>query len=217
MADTTAYNVCRYKVDSVPLYQTLVKRNALNSENVFTWRTCYNIYLWVKYIGPIIGFVLFYVIMGYALGKAWGIALPFLAPLFSFVVLLILFASFGGGAVLLFGLFGLYKTWAKSKDDYFQKHQMNFIGKYQSYSVQRGPFRMGSRNMTGKNTPWVLYVKYLDENGTEKIAQSYLDNTLIFKQMTPGDEILLCRIKGHFRKTLDVALTQNFYCTQKSK
>ena len=201
---------CPFKIDSEPLYKAAEKHNKLGSDNVFTWRMCFNAYLWIKYVGSAAGFLIFYVILGYVVGKVFGIALPLLAPLFDVVLISVLFSVLGGWAILILLWVMVYITWRNSKNSYFQKHQTNFIGRYQGYSVVRGPLGMGSRNIIGKTTPWVVQVEYLDEKGEKYIAQSYLGNIPLLAQLKPGDELTICRIKGHFRKSLDIALIPYF-------
>lgn len=200
-----------FEIESKALFDTLQKRNRLSSDNVFVWRTCFNVYLWIKYVGPLVGFILLYIVLGYIFGKAYGMALPFIAPLFGLMTSIIVFICLGGGVFLLFGLLGIYRKWEKSKNEYFKRYQTNFHAKYQSHTVVKGPMKMGSRNATGRNTPWVLQVKYLDEHGKTQVAQSYLDNTIVLNQMSPGDDIVICRVKGHFGKKIDIALICNFY------
>lgn len=199
-----------YTVESASLKAALAKRNRLSSENVFSWRMSFNIYLWVKYAGTIIGALLVYVVMGYFIGRKFGMGLPLMGPIFDLVLGLFLFSITIGWVVVLGLIFWSYEKWKKDPAKFFVLHQTHSIGTYQNYQVSKGPFRMGSRNILGKTTPWIVQVGYVDLQGVKHTAQCFLGNTVVLSQMQPGDELCICAIKGHFGKTINIALLPSF-------
>ncbi len=199
-----------YTVESASLKTALAKRNRLSSENVFSWRLSFNIYLWVKYAGTIIGALLLYVTVGYFIGRKFGMGLPLMGPIFDLVLGLFLFSITVGWMVVLGLVFWSYKKWQKDPMHFFVSYQTHSLGAYQSYQVVKGPLRMGSRNILGKTTPWIVQVEYLDLQGQKHTAQCFLGNTVILSQMQPGDELCVCTLKGHFGKTMNIALLAGF-------
>lgn len=208
--DEAEFTPCEYTVESAALKKALAKRNKLSSENVFSWRLSFNIYLWVKYAGTIIGALLVYVVMGYFVGRHFGIGLPLMGPVFDLVLGLFLFAITVGWIVVLGSVLRVYKKWQKDPAKFFVSHQTHSIGTYQNYQVSKGPFGMGSRNILGKTTPWIVQVGYVDLQGVKHTAQCFLGNTVVLSQMQPGDELCICTIKGHFGKTINIALLPDF-------
>lgn len=199
-----------YTVESAALKMALAKRNKLSSENVFSWRLSFNIYLWVKYVGTIIGTLLLYATIGYFIGRRFGVGLPLLGPIFDLLLGLFLIAITVGWIVVLGSIFWAYKKWKKDPAKFFLSHQSHSLESYQSYQVVKGPFRMGSRDISGKTTPWIVQVNYLDSCGQKHVAQCFLGNTVVLSQMQPGDKICVCTLKGHFGKTLNVVLLPSF-------
>lgn len=202
--------VREYSVDSEALLTALKKRNALSSENVFSWRMSFNVYQWVKYVGGSVGVLLAYVTIGFFLGKTFKIGLPFLNYAFDVVLALFLFTILGGWWMIWLGMVRAYKQWKEDPAAFFNAKQTHFLGLYQGYEVIKGPMRMGSRNILGKATPWIVRVEYLTARGKKCFAQTFLGNTTILSQMNPGDELCICRVKGHFYNTFDVALIPCF-------
>lgn len=208
-SDLSKKNERPFLFSSETHYSACAKANHLSVENVYHWRARYNLHLWTN-----IGLFLFVLGLGLILLEDFVnsyVLYKYIAdPLSELLPVVALYFLFGGWLPIIGAMTVSYLSFSTNsntrKQKYLAEHQVTFTGRYISHKCVPGIPFCTSHNINNTWSCFNLKVKYLDADGEIRTAYSFLGNKFIFETMCDGHILTICRVEGHFGRTIDIVL-----------
>lgn len=206
---------CPYHIPDPKHYAAIDKANMINFSNLYHWRMRYIIHVVACTVFMYFLAAICVGLYDHFIGVSYFTYLHIVEPLSEVTFIAALFLGLGGWIPLAFGTnlayFVMNNKLQEDRIKYFELHHKIVLGKYvRCKKVFALPF-CSSHRLDGGPSEHNLKIYYLDDNGVERVAYSFVGNESIFQKMAPGTPIPVCYVKVFLKYPLRVSVLPWFH------